>query len=95
MFLLHFIKVLSCGMKKRRKQNISQQNPRPYSISASATDASYYFGSITPLKVSGIDQNGRPTGVTAYDLTQWGMSQAQEDMERPFIVVPVQDSNDE
>ena len=70
-------------------------DPRPYSVSASATDASYYFGSITPLKVSGIDQNGRPTGVTAYDLTQWGMSQAREDMERPFIIVPVQGINDE
>ena len=70
-------------------------DPRPYSVSANAADTSYYFGNITPLKVSGIDQNGRPTGVTAYDLTQWGMAQAQEDMERPFIVVPVQDSNDE
>jgi hypothetical protein len=69
-------------------------DPRPYSVSANATDASYYFSSIAPLRVSGIDQNGRPTGVTAYDLTQWGMTQAQEDMERPFVVVPAQGSND-
>jgi hypothetical protein len=70
-------------------------DPRPYSVSANAVDANYYFGSITPLKVSGIDQNGRPTGITAYDLTQWGMAQAQEDMERPFIVVSAQGGNDE
>ena len=74
--------------EETEKAELVPADPRPYSVSASAADASYYFGSITPLKVSGIDQNGRPTVVTAYDLTQGGMAQAQEDMKRPFIVVP-------
>lgn len=67
-------------------------DPRPYAVSANAADANYYFSDIAPLGVNGIDQNGRPMGVTTYELTRWGLAQAKSDMQRPFIVIPEQTS---
>jgi hypothetical protein len=72
------------------RAEVISADPRPYSVSANAADANYYFSDIAPLGVNGIDQNGRPTGVTAYELTRWGLAQAESDMQRPFIVAPDQ-----
>ena len=72
------------------RAEVISADPRPYSVSANAADANYYFSDIAPLGVNGIDQNGRPTGVMAYELTRWGLAQAESDMQRPFIVAPDQ-----
>jgi hypothetical protein len=63
-------------------------DPRPFSVSASSIDASYYNGDMRPLAVQGIDSKGRPFGVTASDLAQWGMIQNRADGSRPYLAVP-------
>ena len=63
-------------------------DPRPFSVSANSIDASYYNGDMRPLAVQGIDAKGRPFGVTASDLAQWGMVQTRSDSSRPSYVVP-------
>jgi hypothetical protein len=63
-------------------------DPRPFSVSANSIDASYYNGDMRPLAVQGIDAKGRPFGVTASDLAQWGMAQTRADVSRPCLIVP-------
>jgi hypothetical protein len=63
-------------------------DPRPFSVSANSIDASYYNGDMRPLAVQGIDAKGRPFGVTASALAQWGMAQTRADGSRPSFIVP-------
>ena len=46
---------------------------RPFSISANFNDARYYNTDLGPLDIQGVNSKGRPYGVTASNLTQWGL----------------------
>ena len=59
----------------------------PFSIAACQLDADYYNRDLRPLQVKGIDQKGHPIGVTSTDLTQWGISRAATDLNRPATIV--------
>ena len=63
-------------------------DPRPFSVSANSIEASDYNIDIRPLAVQGIDAKGRPFGVTASDLAQWGLAQTKVDVARPCLIVP-------
>jgi hypothetical protein len=68
--------------------DLFKADPRPFSVSANSIDASYYNGDMRPLAVQDIDTKGRPFGVTAFDLAQWGLVQTKTDSSRPYHVVP-------
>ena len=74
--------------RKTDKAEVIKADPRPFPVSANYVDASYYLEPITPLQVGGIDDKGRPTGVTASELAQWGLTLAKEGLERPGHAVP-------
>ena len=70
-------------------------DPRPFSVSANFNDARYYNTDLGPLDVQGIDSKGRPYGVTASNLTRWGLIQPRDDLQRPHTITdPLQPSDD-
>ncbi|CAL9020229.1 unnamed protein product [Prunus brigantina] len=65
---------------------IVEADPRPFLPSAMCFEARYYHDDLGPFTFLGVNQNGRPHGVTAQRLIEDGLASSLEDWNRPFIL---------
>ncbi|BBN68129.1 hypothetical protein Prudu_293S000200 [Prunus dulcis] len=63
---------------------IVEADPRPFLPSAMCLEARYYHDDLGPFTFFGVNQNGRPHGVTAQRLIEEGLANSMEDWNRPF-----------
>ncbi|KAI5338468.1 hypothetical protein L3X38_017739 [Prunus dulcis] len=63
---------------------IVEADPRPFLPSAMCLEARYYHDDLGPFTFFGVNQNGRPHGVTAQRLIEEGLASSLEDWNRPF-----------
>ncbi|CAL2257099.1 unnamed protein product [Prunus armeniaca] len=65
---------------------IIEADPRPFLPSAMCCEARYYHDDLGPFTFFGVNQNGRPHGVTAQRLIEEGLTNSLEDWNRPFVL---------
>ncbi|CAL2229300.1 unnamed protein product [Prunus armeniaca] len=65
---------------------IVEADPRPFLSSAMCFEARYYYDDLGPFTFLGVNQNGRPHGVTAQRLIEDGLASSREDWNRPFVL---------
>ncbi|CAL9012727.1 unnamed protein product [Prunus brigantina] len=65
---------------------IVEADPRPFLPSAMCFEARYYHDDLGPFTFLGVNQNGRPHGVTAQRLIEDGLASSLEDWNRPFVL---------
>ncbi|CAL2266095.1 unnamed protein product [Prunus armeniaca] len=65
---------------------IVEADPRPFLPSAMCCEARYYHDDLGPFTFFGVNQNGRPHGVTAQRLIEEGLTNSLEDWNRPFVL---------
>ncbi|CAL9012722.1 unnamed protein product [Prunus brigantina] len=65
---------------------IVEADPRPFLLSAMCFEARYYHDDLGPFTFLGVNQNGRPHGVTAQRLIEDGLASSLEDWNRPFVL---------
>ncbi|CAL8169760.1 unnamed protein product [Prunus armeniaca] len=65
---------------------IVEANPRPFLPSAMCFEARYYHDDLGSFTFLGVNQNGRPHGVTAQRLIEDGLASSLEDWNRPFVL---------
>ncbi|CAL9012421.1 unnamed protein product [Prunus brigantina] len=65
---------------------IVEADPRPFLPSALCFEAMYYHDDLGPFTFFGVNQNGRPRGVTAQKLIEEGLASFLEDWNRPCIL---------
>ncbi|CAL8163074.1 unnamed protein product [Prunus armeniaca] len=65
---------------------IVEVDPRPFLPSTMCFDARYYHDDLGPFTFLGVNQNGRPHGVTAQRLIEDGLASSLEDWNRPFVL---------
>ncbi|CAL2259900.1 unnamed protein product [Prunus armeniaca] len=63
---------------------IVEADPRPFLPSAMCFEARYYHDDLGAFTFLGVNQNGRPHGVTAQRLIEDGLTNSLEDWNRPF-----------
>ena len=61
---------------------IIEADPRPFLPSAMCFEARYYHDDLGPFTFLGVNQNGRPHGVTAQRLIEEGLASSLEDWNR-------------
>ncbi|CAL2239430.1 unnamed protein product [Prunus armeniaca] len=65
---------------------IIEADPLPFLPSAMCCEARYYHDDLGPFTFFGVNQNGRPHGVTAQRLIEEGLTNSLEDWNRPFVL---------
>ncbi|CAL2238677.1 unnamed protein product [Prunus armeniaca] len=65
---------------------IVKADPRLFLPSAMCCEARYYHDDLGPFTFFGVNQNGRPHGVTAQRLIEEGLTNSLEDCNRPFVL---------
>ncbi|CAL2255973.1 unnamed protein product [Prunus armeniaca] len=65
---------------------IVKADPRPFLPSAMCFEARYDYDDLGPFTFLGVNQNGRPHGVTAQRLIEDGLASSLEDWNRPFVL---------
>ncbi|CAL8164900.1 unnamed protein product [Prunus armeniaca] len=65
---------------------IVEADPRPFLPYAMCCEARYYHDDLGPFTFFGVNQNGRPHGVTAQRLIEEGLTNSLEDWNRPFVL---------
>ncbi|CAL2237829.1 unnamed protein product [Prunus armeniaca] len=65
---------------------IVEADPRPFLPFALCFEARYYHDDLGPFIFFGINQNGRPHGVTAQRLIEEGLAGSLEDWNRPLAL---------
>ncbi|CAL8115815.1 unnamed protein product [Prunus armeniaca] len=65
---------------------IVEADPRPLLPFAMCFEARYYHDDLGPFTFLGVNQNGRPYGVTAQRLLEDGLTNSLEDWNRPFVL---------
>ncbi|XP_004293143.1 PREDICTED: uncharacterized protein LOC101310092 [Fragaria vesca subsp. vesca] len=80
---------------ENREAVIIKADPRPFSISANFNDARYYTTDLGPLDVQGVDNKGSTYVITASNLTRWGLTQANDDLQRPHTIANPTPRSDE
>ncbi|CAL9024615.1 unnamed protein product [Prunus brigantina] len=71
---------------KRGYMEMIEADPRPFLPSAMCFEARYYHDDLGPFTFFGVNQNGRPHGVTAQRLIENGLASSLEDWNKPFVL---------
>ncbi|CAL8087072.1 unnamed protein product [Prunus armeniaca] len=65
---------------------IVEADPRPFLPFVMCFEARYYHDDLGPFTFFGVNQNGRPHGVTAQRLIEDGLANSLGDWNRPFVL---------